>query len=1077
MAHDHRTHADYATRRAPDQRSGVVGLFVDRPVLTTMASLAIVVVGIIALTRLPLRLAPEGISADSINLWVPIREEMPPREVEERIVQPLEELLRTIPGVKSIDARASSGTAFCSIQLENGMDPMLASAEVRDRVQRAQLQWPAEVDRYFTWREDPNSAPLAFFQIQTPGRDATWDNKLDQVVRVRLEAVDGVGRVEFWGLLDETLRIWFDRDKLVEHRVDYGALLRRLSQDNFTQPVGELDDGSSRYMVRVDSKFRDREEIASYPIRPGLTIGDIARVEMVPSVRDSLARFDRKYTYTAVLRLAAAVNPVDASRNVRAALAELEQDPELAGVGFRFLFDQGQMIEDSLQTLLETSLQGGALALIALFLFLRNVKLTLAVALAIPMALMIATGWLFFTGMSLNIVTMASLTLSVGMVVDNSVVVLENIRRRRAEGLSLRESCVFGTREMVLAITMATLTTVVVFMPLVFMSTDTNLKTLFGALGMPLSIALLGSLLVALLLLPAAMRQVGCGRVVPGEDTGRVDYRTPIGWVLWCNERLLGFALRNAWTRALAFAGLFVVLGTIAVPAKGLDFSMGGGGGPFRGGDSRISLEIPRGRTLADVAALVGEYENLLLDRGKDEWGVEHVAVRFDRTSARFDIMYRDDVPETEFEKRKQAILAAWPREPGVQITLRDSGGRGGGGGGGMGGGSAEDDARNFVLRIWGPDSDFLAAKALEVRDRLAAMPEVVRAELGESEGNEQVVVRVDRDRMNDLGVLPESLERTMASGLRGMELTRFEEDDREVRLIAQFDAERNPTLFDLRETQVFNRRGSFQRVEDVSEIRFERSLETIRREDGKTHVSIVGERADGVSTRDFSELLRNVMGSTYLPRGYSWSEASRTTEVRAQLAQLADAGLLGVVLVFLLMAILFESLVLPASIIVLVLFAGLGGLWSLYLFHDGIDVMAGIGIVLLAGVVVNNGIVLLDCIERLRRDGMPRKEAIMTGMRLRLRPIMMTATTTIVGLLPMALFGKTTDGEGISYVGMSIAVAGGLALCTVFTTLAVPVFYTFADDFQRLVFGATRVGYRMVRKLGSGFARGWSAT
>ncbi len=1034
--------------------SGLIQLFVDRPVLTLMASLAIVVVGVLALTRLPLRLAPEGMSSDTIRLYIPIPRDMPPREVEEQVVQPLEELIRTIPGVKELDARASSDSAMCSITLENGMDPVLASSEVRDRVQRARLQWPDEVDRYFTWREDASSAPLAFFQIQTPSRGADWDNLLDQNVRVKLEAVDGVGRVEVWGLVDETLRIWFDRDKLVEHRLDYGRLLQALSSDNFTRPIGELDDGRARYLVRVDSKFRTREEIERYPIRAGLTIGDIARVEMVPSVRDSLARYDGKFTYTAILRLASGTNPVEASQNVRAAMQELEQDPDLAGIGFRFLFDQGAMIEDSLQTLLTTSLQGGLLALLALFVFLRNIRLTVAVATAIPMTLMIAAGYLFFAGHSLNILTMAGMTLAVGMVVDNSVVVLENIRRHRAEGASIRDACLDGSREMVLAITMATLTTVVVILPLIFMGSDSNVRTSLTALGMPLSIALLGSLAVGLLLLPAATRAFGTGKVPPPVDEGHVDLRTPIGWIQAINQWILRFALKGMVRRIAVSVVLVLAFATVVIPGKFLDFSMGGGGGgPFRGGDARISLEIPRGNTLGDVAGLVEEYE-AFLDQHKDEFGVEHVAVRFDRTSARFDLIYREDVPRDEFDTRRRQILEQWPRKAGVHLALRDTGS------GGMSqNNSEEQDQRNFVIKLWGPDSEFLAAKALEVRDRLVALPEIVTAEVGDAEGSEQVVVDVDRERVSDLGLQPAAIERTMSSGLRGRELTRFEEDDREVRLIAQFDAERNPTLYDLKETKVYSTSGTFQRIDDVAEIRFERALSQIRRTDGKTNVTIVGERAPDIGARELSDTLGKVLSTTQLPRGYSWSEDSPTRDVQLQLAEIWDAFLLALVLVFLLMAILFESVILPGAALATVPFAVLGAMWSLLAFHDGIDVMAGIGILLLAGVVVNNGIVLLDGIERLRRNGVDRRTAVLQGVRERMRPIVMTATTTIVGLLPMALFGEST-GEGVSYVGMSIAVSGGLTVCTVFTTIVVPVVYLFLDDVQNWFLGAMRKAF-----------------
>jgi HAE1 family hydrophobic/amphiphilic exporter-1 len=1044
-------------------RRSLVAMFVDRPVTSLMCAVAILTIGLLAVDRTPLQLMPNGISANSLNIYVPIRQDMPPREVEELVLRPFEEQLRTIPGIRKISAEGSSSRAMFRIELEQGVDPVLAGAEIRDRAQRARLEWPSEVDQYFTWREDMSSAPLAFCQIRTPERDPDWDFKIDEVVRPRLEAVDGVGRVEIWGLIDETLRILFDRDKLVEHRIDYGELIRRLGQDNFVQPVGELDNGSERYMVRVDTKFRSREEIARYPIRPGLTVGDIASVEDIPSVRDSLSKVDGKFTYTAVIRLQSGANPIEASDNAKVAIAELEAEAQLAGMSFVFLFDQGATIRQSLETLLETSLQGGALALLALFLFLRNIRLTLIVALAMPLALMVATSYLFFAGDTMNIVTMAGLTLAVGMVVDNSVVVLENIRRRRQEGASLRSACVDGAREMVLPVTMATLTTVVVILPLVFMGSDQNIKVTLAALGLPLSIALLGSLAIALWLLPAATRKVGTGAQHPNTKIGFSSRFHPIEWLLAVNRLVLGPATRSHVGR---FAMALVCLGlcaTIRLPASKLTMATEGGGGPFSRGDVTINLEIPRGLDLGDVHDEVRQYEEFL-DARRADYGLKTIASRFSRTSARFDLTLEPEIPKEEHTKIGQRIRAEWPRRPGITVALRDRGSS-------MGGGQATAEAasKNFVLRLWGPDSEFLMAKALELRDRIARRPEVASIEAGGSDATEEVIVSVDRELLNERGVRPEALEWTMSSGLRGRELTRFEETGREVRLIAQYDSEQNPSLFDLRETQVFSQGGAFQRLADITDIRFQRSLDEINRIDGKTHVTLVGERAPDVDPGRMALVLREIMQSSPLPRGYSWSEESASNDVMLQLQELLDAAWLSITLVFLLMAILFESLVLPGAILATVPFALLGAYWSLWAFHGSMDVMAGIGMLLLAGIVVNNGIVLLDCIERLRRDGVDRRTALLEGARIRLRPIFMTATTTIVGLLPMAVFGEST-GEGISYVSMSIAVSGGLLVSTLFTAVAVPIAYLYLDDLSNW-------GRGVLVRMGRSASRGGQAT
>ncbi|MCC6783071.1 MAG: efflux RND transporter permease subunit [Planctomycetes bacterium] len=1027
-----------STPRRPDRN--LVALFVDRPVTTLMLTVAILAIGAIALTRMPLQLAPDGLTAGSVNLWIPIRRDMPPREVEERVARPLEEQLRTIPGIRQVTTEAGRNRVFARIELDNGIDPVLAGAEIRDRAQRARLEWPDEVDQYFSWREDMSGAPLAFVRLRTPDRGPVWDFKIDQVIRPRLEAVDGVGRCEVWGLVDETLRILFDRDKLVEHQVDYGEVLRRLAADNFTKPVGELDNGQTRFLVRVDSKFVSRDDIENWPIRPGLVIGDVARVIDVPSVRDNVSKFEGDYTYTAVLRLAAGVNPVEASRNLRAATKEIERLPELAGIGFTYLFDQGEMIEESLSNLLSSSLQGGLLAVLVLLLFLRNFRLTLVVALSMPLALTIAIGWMFFSGGSFNILSMTGLTLAVGMVVDNSVVVLENILRRRALGDELRSACIRGTTEIAMPVIMATLTTVVVIAPLVFMSSQRTVRTIFGALGVPLVVALLGSLVVALGVLPAAVRKLGTGRaaILADSEFGRLS---PMRALLGFNRLLLRPVLAGFFPRVLAAIAAVIVIGTAGVAWGGLSFSSGGGGGGMsRRGDVTVNLEIPRGMTLADVAKEVEAYE-AHLDAQRQDLKIATVASRFSRNSIRFDIGVEKTVPATEYRAIANRIRDQWPKRAGVKLTLRDSGAS-------MGGGSSSDDKGDsrFVLRVWGRDSEYLADKALEIRDRLARLPEVATVEVDSAQGNEELVVAVDRDRLSDLQVRPESLERTMSAGLRGSEIARFQTNDREVRLIVQFDGEEKPSLWDLKETKVFAGTRGFQRVEDLVDVRFQRALSEIDRIDGKTQVSIVGDRRDGVSSQAMSAVLRTVMESTALPRGYEWSEASPNRETTEDFRELADAGFLAVILILLLMGILFESLVLPAAIIVTVPFAVCGAFWALRLFHGSIDPMAFIGVVLLAGVVVNNGIVLLDCIERLRRDGFDRRRAILEATRIRLRPIMMTATTTVAGLLPMAIFGESGDG-GISYVGMSIAVAGGLAFSTLLTAFAVPLAYVFFDD------------------------------
>ncbi|MGE3175303.1 MAG: efflux RND transporter permease subunit [Planctomycetota bacterium] len=1019
---------------APEVRRGVIGLFVDRPVTTLMVFLAVLLIGGIAVARLPLRFLPQGLSDNQINVFVPVPGDMAPQEVQDKVVEPLVEMVRTIPGLERIRSEASDGRGHISVRLAEDLDPSLAAAEVRDRIQRVLPQWPAGVDRYFLWKEDGSSAPLAFVQLLTPARDPTWDHLIDEVVRPRLESVDGVGRVDVWGLRDETIKIWFDRDRLLAQQLDFRTVLQKLQSDNFAEPCGELEvgDGSRSYLVRVDSKYRSTAEIAALPLRAGLRLGDVAEIERVPEVRDRLSRHNGKYTYTAVIRAGADADPVAASDGLRRTAAAMRDDAQLAEVEVRFLFDQGQFIREGLQNLTSTALQGGLLALGVLWLFLRNLPMTIVIALSIPVTLLIAAAHLYFSGASLDICTMAGLTLAVGMVVDNAVVVLESVRRQRELDVPLRTACIRGAREVGLAVTMSTLTTVVVFLPLAFLGSR-NSRVLMGAVGIPLSVALLASLLAALIFMPAGLRAIGGGSRLASAGFGRWS---PLRLLLNVNAWALRHALRWRW---LALLLLALTVSTIGVATSMLDFA-GDDGGPFRRGDVTVHFDFPRGYDLDKAEATFLEYERYA-QRHQQEWQVESVGGRFGRDGGRLDLYTGDDGDKEQALALRRKVLADWPQIPGVRLRLGEQRGDG------MQGGDRDEEKadKNFVVRLWGRDAEYLLERALALQARLQQLPQVEEVEVPALQRNQEVVVQVDRDRAEELDVSPEALLRTMASGLQGRELGRFEEADREVRMVAQYDAREKPDLRDLKDTRVFTRGGAVQRLEELGAIGLRRAMNDIESENGRIHCVLVGRRADGVTARNMSEVLTGVMQRFPLARGYTWSEESPHRRTAEEIGELLRSMTLSVVAVFLLMGVLFESVILPLAILVTVPCALFGGTWSLALVHGTVDPMAIIGMVILCGIVVNNGIVLLDYIVRLQRAGMARAEAIREGVAVRMRPIFMTAATTFVGLLPMAAFGD--ESEGVSYVGLSIAVAGGLLASTVTTAVAVPLCYSFADD------------------------------
>jgi HAE1 family hydrophobic/amphiphilic exporter-1 len=1025
-----------ATSTDDPSSSKLFSLLVDRPVLTAMITLALLLVGTMSLLRLPLTFMGEGMSSSRINVFVPVSQARSPREIEDKIAKPGEELIRTISGIKSLRTSCSRSSVRYRIELDNDLDATLASAEVRDRLQRAMLEWPDGIDRYFTWREDGSSAPLQYFQILTPEFTSEWQNKAENIISQRLEAVDGVGRIDIFGVHSEAVRIWFDRDKLLAHRVDYRDLQSRLARDNFTEPAGEIKNDDQRILLRVESKFRTLIDIEEYPVRPGLKLKDLARVERDRRDSKDFSRYNGQFTFTGSIRCTSDANPVAVSARVRAETERLKDDPRLKGVDFRFLFDQGEFIKSSLGNLQQSIFKGGFLALLVLLLFLRNLRGTLAIGLAIPLTILIVADYLYFSGSSLNILTMTGMTLAVGMVVDNSVVVLENIRRLRLQGLPLRTACIQGAREVSLAVTMATLTTVVVFLPIIFMGSTGAIRAMCTSIGVPFSVALLGSLFIALLLLPSGIRQMGGMSASSQLHLPRVW--SPVNALISLTQVSIRWALRHRYKIliSLLLYGSLVSAKILPTPLPELDFETGDKN-PFRSSDVSVRMTMPRGVDDEDVYREVQNYERIVNEH-KEEWKVKSVSARYSRTSIRIDIELKDEVSSVETSKYDKLIEEGLPQRPGYIRTISDNGE----------GDAEETDQRNFVIRLRGRDSEHLAALGLKLQTTLENQTEVDICEVSSVSHNEEVVVNVNRDRLQELAVGPEVLFGTLSGGLQGREFGRFEQAGNDIRMITQFDDSEDASLAVLKETKVFSNRGSTQRVGDMADVNFTPTMGSITRVDGRTTVTVLGRRTKGIGPKEFTKMLGSVMAKFPLPRGYEWSEHSMSTETAAQITELLQAGVLSIVLVFLLMGILFESIVLPLSILVTIGISVLGGMWALKLFHGSIDPMAVIGLILLAGVVVNNGIVLLDCIERLRRDGKSREDAIQEGVKIRLLPIFMTASTTIVALLPMAIYGENT-GQGVNYISLSITVSGGLALCTLLAAPAVTLAYTLVDDFR----------------------------
>lgn len=1137
-------------------RGGLSAALVDRPVGLLVAFVTLIVIGVLAYVRIPLQLLPDGISGTRLTVWVN-HPGSSAAENEENVARPLEEQFRTLPDLKEFSSSSGEGSVQLRVVFNGSGDMDLAKAEVRDRIERARPDLPDTVDRIFVWASDSGQPPIMFFSLLVEERTADLDFLVENVVQRRLEAVEGVSRVQLWGMLDDSIRILLDEDKVRATRLDIGALIRRLNGDNFAQPMGEVTDGGRRFLLRSDMRFEDLAEVEDYPIGNGLRIGDVASVERVKTVRDSLTRINGRIAYYGMIQKESTANVVEVSDGIHEVIKGLEDDPQLDGkVGMAVFFDQARFIESSLAQLESTAVWGGGLAVLILFMFLRRVRMTLCVALSIPTSALLAIAYEHFTGGSFNVLTMTGLTLGIGMLVDNSVVVIENIARLRGRGSDGRTAAVLGVRDVGLAIALATLTSVVVFLPLMFMGDNATMRVMLTALGVPLCASLLFSLLVALVFLPvisarilgerprplqgpaallgrltalpvrllawlvAGLRAAGWGlawglhralrlglalaaparyllaaglvalAVLASGDGGQLErtadglealgaprswagrstttttwtlvglavlllvlgarawrsrLRAPLArpssfvpagasilaWIQRGNRGLLDWTLRN---RLVATGLSLLVLTSIVVPMGKM--TMTAFGQDEDTSELPIRVRMERNFTLQETSDEMERYEALLEDY-REEFGFEHVVSRFGSGGGEIELRWTERQGPEELGRRRDQLRRELPRIPGHRLYFsREQ--------------QSDVASRQYVhFQLRGPQADALERYGLQAVEVLAKVPGLLDVSTDLEDAPEQVRLTLDREMASTYGVTSQVALRNVSWALRGAALPRFQEDGREVPFFIEYDSEEVAGLDTLRELEVFTNDGVVP-LSAFAQLEFQRGRKNIYRRNGQTTFNIQARVADPNRQGELVKAGYAALEELDLPRGFTLGrEDSVLTRQAEELAEMQSALGLSVVLVFLLMGILFESVLLPFSVLSTIPFAVLGALWTLYLTGTTMDSVGWIGVIILVGVVVNNGIVLIDKIHRLRtQDGVERSEAVLEGASARVRPILMTAVTTIFGLLPMAL--GSAPPQGIDYRALATCVAGGLAASTFFTLWVVPLAYTQLDDLGR---------------------------
>jgi HAE1 family hydrophobic/amphiphilic exporter-1 len=1020
-------------------RAGILPKFaLKRPITVLTGLLALFVVGYIAFTQIAVDLFPAGFTAPYLGVWIPYSNSNP-QEVEEQIAKPVEDQLQTVSGIRDINTYSSSNGCWTFMSFVQDADMDIAYAAVRDRMDRVKNEIPDDVERIYVRKWSDDDDPVIWMAlIQKESYEDPYFI-VEQHIKKRIERIDGVANVEIWGTEEKEVQILINQDRVRSYKVNLYEVIQQLRNDNFTVSSGYVTEGNRKIFVRSLGKFHTLEEIRNLPLRGvNLRLGDIADVVYdVPERRWRQFINGNKAVTIGIFKESMA-NTVELTDEI---LTEFEttikKDPVLSGFEFDILFNQGSFIKESIHNLQDAALWGAFFALAVLYFFLRRLRMTLIVILAIPLSILITITVLYFIGWTLNLITMMGLMVSVGMVVDNSIVVLENIYTKRAEGKKGRDASLWGTSEVALAITMATFTTIVVFLPLILMNDEVGFKFYMLRIGLPVMVSLVASLIVAMIFIPLAATKIVSKR--------QVKEQWAIVKANQLYQRLLSWTMKHRMETFAILLILFISMQFAASKTSTTDRE-----GHIN--DVRIIFDLPENLTVEQVAKIVKAVEDTV--RAKEAiYRIKTIDARYSHNWARMRIfLIKEERTQWYEELYKNITLVLgitsekyMPRDevvedikkrlpvfPGVEFrtSWHEEGGRDG----------------SIQLSLYGDDTETLHKLSLEVKRRLSAINDIISIETDREKGSDEIQIHIKRDQAKKYGISPQVIAGTVQYALRGIPLPKYQTEEKEIDVRIQLQEEDRQNLSQLKNITFFTSRGKEIPLDAVAYFTINKGFGEIQRENGKTHLRVKAFTAK----EKMDEIYKKVelaMAGFKLPYGYSWSKGERYDKMQESNESMMQAMVLSITFVFLLMGILFESFVLPLAIIISIPFSFFGAYWIMYITGTPIDLMSRIGFVILVGIVVNNAIVLIDLVNRLRLAGYSRFDAIMEAGKHRFRPILMTAFTTIGGLIPMAV-GKA-EMIGMSYAPMGRTIIGGLLTSTIISLIAVPWAYIIFDDLR----------------------------
>ena len=992
-------------------------LAIRRHVTTLMLLISLAVLGTVAITRLPLAFKPDT-EEPELFVRVPYLSASP-EQVERMVVRPLEDALGSVKGLQKMYARCDDDGGMIRLEFSWSTDLALARVEIQEKIDRVRRDLPDDIGDITVnedWNNRETDDPILEGRLSL---DADLSQSYDLLERrlIRpLQRVPGVAQVRLDGVAPREVRINLRLADLELHKVDVRDVSRILRTSNFDQSLGRVVDGERQFVLRTLGAFRSVDEIRQLVIRSdGLRLENVADITYKEPELDFGRHLDGKFAVGFTISQESSANAVEVCDALMEKLQEIQAKHGLVSIPWH---NQGEEIKKTLLELLYSGVFGAMLASLVLWVFLRRVLTTFVSVLCIPFSLVVTCGFIWLQGRNLNTLTLLGLIVGVGMLVDNAVVVIENIFRHQELGEGRKEASRKGAREVSTAVIAATLTSVIVFLPIIF-NRPSEMSIPMKEIGLTVCMTLLASLFISQTLIPLATSWFIRSKPRPKER-----WITAIEGIY---ERLLRFNLRHRWLTPLI--GLAIV-GSAIYPFLRVDVNFDQERSDLYAQvryefSEELSLDRKE-QVISRIEALIEPHrEDLLAKATYSWWSPSYSMTR---------VYLKDEHSKEEnvalVRERLKKIL---PEIPGIKLEVSSTRRA-----------WRQNRGKRIAFQLVGEDSAILATLAEEARTRLEQIPGLVRPFADTRQGQEELLVEVDGELATQFGVLPTQVSDRVGLTFRGRRLPKFRTVDGEREMWLALEEQETDTESQLHNLPMWTPAGERVPLAALADFRVTPGPERIERHNRLKSVWVGASYVEG-TREDYEPLVRQAVSGLEFPHGYSWTFGDWQSRREEQSAEFLTNLSLALLLVFAVMAGLFESVPRAIALMVALPFAISGAIWTLWLTDTDCDQPAAVGFLLLIGIVVNNGIVMIEHIGAYQRQGLDRFEAMVRGGRERLRPILMTAVTTLIGLLPMVI--QRPSLAGTYYYSMAYVIMGGIAVSTFLTAVLLPTTATLIED------------------------------